>query len=90
MGRGASAIRVLEVYGYGAFSCPPCSGLMTWRNPHSAPQNTSFALRTALALPQDRPLTVSSNVGFNFFQSFLLRGLLVTGGLHETNKIFKL
>ncbi|CAJ1346400.1 unnamed protein product [Effrenium voratum] len=44
-----------EVYGYGAFSCPPCSGLMTWRNPHSAPQNTSFALRTALALPQAWP-----------------------------------
>lgn len=44
----------LQVYGYGAYSCPPCLGLMTWRNPIAERQNASFTLRKALSLPQAR------------------------------------
>merc|ERR1712048_763067 len=44
-----------EAYGYAAFACPPCAGLMTWRNPSAGPQNVSFSLRRALALPKDWP-----------------------------------
>ena len=41
-----------QAYGYGAFDCPPCSGLLLWRNPSAEAQNITFTLRAALALPQ--------------------------------------
>ncbi|CAE7755524.1 unnamed protein product [Symbiodinium microadriaticum] len=44
-----------EAYGYGAFDCPPCSGLLLWRNPSAEAQNITFTLRAALALPQAWP-----------------------------------
>lgn len=44
-----------EVYGYAAFACPPCRGLLSWRNPQAAPQNLTFTLRAALAVPRSWP-----------------------------------
>jgi len=41
-----------EAYGYASYACPPCSGLVSWRNPQAAKQNVSFTLRRALALPK--------------------------------------
>mmetsp|Transcript_75997 Transcript_75997/g.211099 ORF Transcript_75997/g.211099 Transcript_75997/m.211099 type:complete len:926 (+) Transcript_75997:130-2907(+) len=42
----------LEPYAYGAFACPPCKGLLSWRNPQGTGQNVTFTLRRALALPR--------------------------------------
>lgn len=44
-----------EVYGYASYECPPCLGLLSWRNPLPVPQNFTFSLRSALSLPQAWP-----------------------------------
>lgn len=44
-----------DVYGYAAFQCPPCLGIMSWRNPQAAPQGLNFTLRKTLALPRSWP-----------------------------------
>eukprot|EP00927_Polykrikos_kofoidii_P016662 TRINITY_DN1754_c0_g1_i1.p1 TRINITY_DN1754_c0_g1~~TRINITY_DN1754_c0_g1_i1.p1 ORF type:complete len:1019 (+),score=98.78 TRINITY_DN1754_c0_g1_i1:187-3057(+) len=44
-----------EVYAYGAFACPPCLGLLSWRNPQAAELNKTFTLRQALSLPKQWP-----------------------------------
>lgn len=49
-------LKYCQVYGYGAYSCPPCLGLMTWRNPSVERQNLTFTLRKALSLPKVRKL----------------------------------
>eukprot|EP00929_Paragymnodinium_shiwhaense_P050640 TRINITY_DN254_c0_g3_i1.p1 TRINITY_DN254_c0_g3~~TRINITY_DN254_c0_g3_i1.p1 ORF type:complete len:940 (+),score=152.14 TRINITY_DN254_c0_g3_i1:84-2903(+) len=42
-----------EVYGYGSFACPPCSGFVSLRNPGARHRNITFTLRRALALPRE-------------------------------------
>jgi len=44
-----------EVYGYASYGCPPCRGLISWRNPQGVAQNLSFTLRAALSLPRAWP-----------------------------------
>eukprot|EP00811_Abedinium_folium_P030926 NODE_4990_length_1823_cov_3.158608.p2 GENE.NODE_4990_length_1823_cov_3.158608~~NODE_4990_length_1823_cov_3.158608.p2 ORF type:complete len:154 (-),score=50.05 NODE_4990_length_1823_cov_3.158608:77-538(-) len=41
-----------DVYGYASFACPPCVGLVGWRNPLDVRRNFTFTLREAFALPQ--------------------------------------
>jgi len=40
------------VYGYASHACPPCLGVMSWRNPKASTQTITFTLRTALAIPR--------------------------------------
>jgi len=44
--------KVGEVYGYASYACPPCSGVMSWRNPSASKQTITFTLRAALAMPR--------------------------------------
>lgn len=44
-----------EVYGYAAYGCSPCRGVLSWRNPKQTSQNLTFTLRSALALPRAWP-----------------------------------
>ncbi|CAE8740324.1 unnamed protein product, partial [Polarella glacialis] len=44
-----------DAYGYASYACPPCAGLLSWRNPLAETRSVEFTLRSALALPQSWP-----------------------------------
>lgn len=41
-----------QVYGYSSYTCYPCSGLFTWRNPRLQEQSVTFTLRDILEVPR--------------------------------------